>query len=64
MREVAVVSFAQSTSVRNNAVQNEVEILMPVIQKAVADSGIPSKEIGFTCSGSALSSSGRNVVRT
>jgi acetyl-CoA acetyltransferase len=53
MRDVAVVSFAQSPSVRNNAVQNEVEILMPVIQKAVADSGIPSKEIGFTCSGSA-----------
>lgn len=53
MREVAVVSFAQSPSVRNNAVQNEVEILMPVIAEAVKNSGIPSKEIGFTCSGSA-----------
>ena len=53
MRDVAVVSFAQSRSVRAEPVQNEVEILMPVIQKAVADSGIPPKEIGFTCSGSA-----------
>src|SRR5918996_5836517 len=53
MRDVAVVSFAQSKSVRADAVQNEVEILMPVIAKAVADSGIPPKEIGFTCSGSA-----------
>ena len=53
MREVAVVSFAQSRSVRANPVQNEVEILMPVIQEAVANSGIPPKEIGFTCSGSA-----------
>lgn len=53
MRDVAVVSFAQSKSVRADPVQNEVEILMPVIQEAVANSGIPSKEIGFTCSGSA-----------
>src|SRR5918996_20583 len=53
MRDVAVVSFAQSRSVRADAVQNEVEILMPVIQEAVANSGIGPKEIGFTCSGSA-----------
>ncbi len=53
MRDVAVVSFAQSRSVRADPVQNEVEILMPVIAKAVSDSGIPPKEIGFTCSGSA-----------
>jgi acetyl-CoA acetyltransferase len=53
MRDVAVVSFAQSKSVRADPVQNEVEILMPVIAKSVADSGIPPKEIGFTCSGSA-----------
>jgi acetyl-CoA acetyltransferase len=53
MRDVAVVSFAQSRSVRADPVQNEVEILMPVIQEAVKNSGIPPKEIGFTCSGSA-----------
>ena len=53
MRKVAVVSFAQSPSVRRDPVHNEVEILMPVIADAVSRSGIPSKEIGFTCSGSA-----------
>ena len=52
MREVAVVSFAQSPSVRREAERNEVEILLPVVREAVERSGIPRKEIGFTCSGS------------
>ena len=52
MREVAVVAFAQSPSVRNDAERNEVEILLPVVREAIARSGIPRKEIGFTCSGS------------
>jgi len=52
MREVAVVSFAQSPSVRSEANRNEVEILLPVVREAVERSGIPRKEIGFTCSGS------------
>jgi acetyl-CoA acetyltransferase len=52
MREVAIVSFAQSPSVRRDAHRNEVEILMPVVREAVERSGIPQKEIGFTCSGS------------
>lgn len=52
MREVAVVSFAQSRSVRRDDLRNEVEILMPVVREAVERSGIPQKEIGFTCSGS------------
>jgi len=52
MREVAVVSFAQSPSVRQDSVRNEVEILTPVIAEAIKRSGIPRKEIGFTCSGS------------
>jgi acetyl-CoA acetyltransferase len=52
MREVAVVSFAQSPSVRNDAERNEVEILLPVVREAVERSGIPRHEIGFTCSGS------------
>ncbi len=52
MRDVAVVSFAQSRSVRNNTQQNEVEILLPVVREAVDRSGIPRGEIGFTCSGS------------
>jgi acetyl-CoA acetyltransferase len=51
MRDVAVVSFAQSPSLRY-ATGNEVEILMPVVAQAIKRSGIPKKEIGFTCSGS------------
>jgi acetyl-CoA acetyltransferase len=52
MRDVAVVSFAQSPSVRAEEARNEVEILMPVVHDAVARSGIGRKEIGFTMSGS------------
>ncbi|MCH7580684.1 MAG: thiolase domain-containing protein, partial [Chloroflexi bacterium] len=52
MREVAVISFAQAPNVRRNAGHNEVEMLSPVVREAVARSGIPKDEIGFTCSGS------------
>jgi acetyl-CoA acetyltransferase len=52
MRDVAVVSFAQSKYVRGDRERNEVEILMPVISEAIERSGIPRKEIGFTVSGS------------
>ncbi len=50
MRDVAIVSFAQSAKARD--VRNEVEILMPVVQEAVKASKLPRAEIGFTCSGS------------
>lgn len=52
MREVAVVSFAQSASVRSEDERNEVEILMPVVHEAIASAGIGRKDIGFTVSGS------------
>jgi acetyl-CoA acetyltransferase len=52
MRDVAVVSFAQAKSVRSDIGRNDVEILMPVVHEAVERSGIPAKQIGFTCSGS------------
>ncbi|HEY5012314.1 MAG TPA: lipid-transfer protein [Acidimicrobiia bacterium] len=51
MREVAVVSYAAS-AVAKDTKHNEVEIITPVIRDAVQSSGIPAKEIGFTCSGS------------
>ena len=35
MRDVAVVSFAQSASVRAEETRNEVEILLPVVHDAV-----------------------------
>jgi acetyl-CoA acetyltransferase len=50
MRDVAIVSFAQSAKARDQ--RNEIEILMPVVAEAVKASGLPRTEIGFTCSGS------------
>jgi acetyl-CoA acetyltransferase len=52
MRDVAVVGFAQSRSVRRETDLNEVEMLMPVVHDAVARSGIPKRDIGFVVSGS------------
>jgi acetyl-CoA acetyltransferase len=51
MRDVAVVSFACSTTARD-AVHNETEMIVPVLQEAIAASGVPHDEIGFVCSGS------------
>jgi acetyl-CoA acetyltransferase len=52
MRDVAIVSFAQSRSVRRETDLNEVEMLMPVVHDAVARSGLKKQDIGFTVSGS------------
>jgi acetyl-CoA acetyltransferase len=52
MRDVAVVSFASLPAVRREWEREEVEMLIPVITEAIARSGIPKNEIGFTCSGS------------
>ena len=51
-REVAIVSFALAPNVRSERQRNEVEMLMPVVTEAVERSGIPRRDIGFTCSGS------------
>ncbi|MFI5297027.1 MAG: thiolase domain-containing protein [Polyangiales bacterium] len=50
MRDVAIVSFAQTSSRRTDL--DETEMLLPVVTEAVVRSGIPRREIGFTCSGS------------
>ncbi len=52
LRDVAIVSFAQ-TPIRNGVRETENQLLFPVIAEAIEASGIPRKEIGFTCSGSA-----------
>ena len=51
-RDVAIVSFAQSPS-RFGVTETESQLLFPVIAEAIQRSGVPRKEIGFTCSGSA-----------
>lgn len=53
MRDVAVVSFVQSDCLRNAGANNEVELIMPVVQRALAEAGLNSvQDVDFTCSGS------------
>lgn len=52
MRDVAIVSFAQSHHVRAAEDVNEVEMLMPVTRAALDAVGVQISDIGFTCSGS------------
>lgn len=52
MRDVAIVSFAQSGSLVDT-VESETQMLLPVINAAVERSGVDRADIGFTCSGSA-----------
>jgi acetyl-CoA acetyltransferase len=50
MRDVAIISFAQSNAAVED--RNEIEILLPVAKEAIAASGLARNEIDFTCSGS------------
>ena len=52
MREIAVVGFTQSPSLRREPNRNEVEILVPVIAELKKSVGITNDQIGFVCSGS------------
>src|SRR5690242_8243157 len=52
MRDIAIISFAQSEHSRAVTDANEVEMLMPITAEAVERSGLDKKQIGFTCSGS------------
>ncbi len=52
MRNVAIVSSAQTPHKRRELELSEVEMVMSVVSQAIERSGIPKKEIGFTCSGS------------
>jgi acetyl-CoA acetyltransferase len=52
MRDVAIVAFAQTPYVRSEQSRSEVEMILTVVREAIEGSGIPRREIGFTCSGS------------
>ena len=52
MREVAVVGFAQSSSMRKETDRNEVEILIPVMQELRKKTGLTNDQVDFVCSGS------------
>ena len=52
MRDVAVVAFSQSESMRREPDRNEVEILIPVIHELRQNTGLENDQIDFICSGS------------
>ena len=53
MRDVAIVSFAQSDCMADAAGCSEVQLLLPLIKKVLADAGLTSvQDVDFTCSGS------------
>jgi acetyl-CoA acetyltransferase len=52
MRDVAIVSFAQSDHQRRLSERNEVEMIQPVIHQALDQVDAKIADIGFTCSGS------------
>lgn len=52
LRDVAIVGFAQSASVRRETSKNEVEMLMPILQEAKAQADLRGPDIGCTVSGS------------
>ncbi|GAB2615029.1 thiolase domain-containing protein [Streptomyces capparidis] len=58
-RDVAIVAFAQSPTVRRADRLSEVEILMPVLHRALDAVGLTAGAIGFTCSGSSDYLAGR-----
>ncbi len=52
MRDVAIVSFAQSKHLRRQENFNEVEMLMPVLKEAMNGAGVTRADVDFVCSGS------------
>jgi len=52
MRDIAVISFAQTPARRRVPELNEVEMLMPAVGQALSQVDMTIDDIGFTCSGS------------
>ncbi|MBQ6640268.1 MAG: thiolase domain-containing protein [Saccharopolyspora sp.] len=58
--DVAVVGFAQAPNVRaTDGTTNGVEMLVPVFEQVLADTGLSNKDVGFWCSGSSDYMAGR-----
>jgi acetyl-CoA acetyltransferase len=49
--DIAIVATAQTPTMRS-VPQNEVQLLVPTVNAALAKAGISRKDIGFTCAGS------------
>jgi acetyl-CoA acetyltransferase len=58
-RDVAVVAFAQTAHRRSTDQLSEVELVLPVLQDVLKQTGLTTDRIGFTCSGSSDYLAGR-----
>ncbi len=52
MKEVAIISYAQTQMERDAGAKNEVELILPVITEAKEKASLTKGEVDFTCSGS------------
>ncbi|WP_344012647.1 thiolase domain-containing protein [Streptomyces thermospinosisporus] len=59
LRDIAVVAFAQTRHRRTSADRSEAEMLLPVLHEVLAETGLRTSDIGFTCSGSSDYLAGR-----
>jgi acetyl-CoA acetyltransferase len=58
-REVAIVAFAQTDHRRRTDGLSEAEMLLPVLHEVLDRTGLRTRDIGFTCSGSSDYLAGR-----
>jgi len=58
-RDVAVVAFSQTDHRRSTDQLSEVELVLPVLQDVLKQTGLTTDRIGFTCSGSSDYLAGR-----
>ncbi|MFI1016756.1 thiolase domain-containing protein [Streptomyces sp. NPDC020965] len=58
-RDTAIVAFAQTDHRRHSDELSEVEMVMPVLHRVLAATGLTTGDIGFTCSGSSDYLAGR-----
>lgn len=52
MRDIAIISYAQTPQVRDAGAQNDIEMVMDVTHKALDKVGLTVDDIDFICSGS------------
>lgn len=52
MRDIAIISYAQTPQVRDAGAQNDIELVMDVAHQAMGDVGFTIDDIDFICSGS------------
>lgn len=52
MRDVAIISFAQTPQVRDAGAQNDIELVMDVTSRAMKSASMTIDDIDFICSGS------------